>query len=106
MSKKWEIYESSGDRVSRKNRFCPKCGPGVYLAKHADRSTCGKCGYTEFSKKPAAEEESSSEPAPAQPQKEKKAEKPKAEEPKAEEKPKEEEKPPAPAEEDDEDLDD
>ena len=33
-----------------KNKFCPKCGPGVTLAEHSNRSSCGKCGYTEFKK--------------------------------------------------------
>lgn len=28
-------------------RTCPKCGPGVYLAEHKDRWSCGKCGYYE-----------------------------------------------------------
>ncbi len=28
-------------------RFCPRCGPGVVLAAHKDRVTCGKCGYSE-----------------------------------------------------------
>jgi len=27
--------------------FCPKCGPGIFLAAHKDRRTCGKCGYME-----------------------------------------------------------
>jgi small subunit ribosomal protein S27Ae len=31
-----------------KRKFCPKCGPGVRLAEHANRRTCGKCGYTEM----------------------------------------------------------
>ncbi|MBI5051549.1 30S ribosomal protein S27ae [Candidatus Micrarchaeota archaeon] len=26
---------------------CPKCGPGVRLAEHKDRRSCGKCGYFE-----------------------------------------------------------
>ncbi len=30
-------------------KSCPKCGSR--LADHHDRSTCGKCGYTEFKKK-------------------------------------------------------
>ena len=30
-----------------KNRFCPKCGPGVMLANHEDRFYCGKCHYME-----------------------------------------------------------
>ena len=49
-SKKWELYEVAGEAVKRKNLACPKCGVGVYLAQHKDRSTCGKCGYTEFKK--------------------------------------------------------
>ena len=50
-SKRWEKYEISGETLNRKNKFCPKCGPGYFLAKHKNRSTCGKCGYVEFSKK-------------------------------------------------------
>jgi len=45
VSKKWEKYDASGDKLIRKNEFCPVCGPGVFLAKHQDRITCGKCGY-------------------------------------------------------------
>lgn len=30
-----------------KNKSCPKCGPGTFLANHKDRDSCGKCGYTE-----------------------------------------------------------
>lgn len=33
-----------------KHKFCPKCGPGVRLADHGDRYSCGKCGYTEMKK--------------------------------------------------------
>ncbi len=29
-------------------RFCPRCGPGVLLAQHKSRVTCGKCGYSEI----------------------------------------------------------
>ena len=47
VSKKWEKYHTSGDKLVRKNAFCPEegCGPGVFLAIHKDRVTCGKCGY-------------------------------------------------------------
>jgi small subunit ribosomal protein S27Ae len=38
-------------KLERKKRNCPKCGPGVFLAEHSDRHSCGKCGYTEFKKK-------------------------------------------------------
>ncbi len=47
---KRELYELTENKVVRKRRFCPRCGPGVFLAEHADRYTCGKCGYTEFKK--------------------------------------------------------
>jgi small subunit ribosomal protein S27Ae len=40
-------YEVSGDSIKRKNKSCPKCGQGVFMAKHKDRWTCGKCGYME-----------------------------------------------------------
>ena len=45
------LYEIKGDRLTRKNKFCPKCGQGIFLAKHGNRLTCGKCGYSEFLKK-------------------------------------------------------
>jgi small subunit ribosomal protein S27Ae len=47
-SKKYKLYEVSGSELKRKNKFCPKCGVGVFLAKHKDRLTCGQCSYTEF----------------------------------------------------------
>jgi ubiquitin-small subunit ribosomal protein S27Ae len=43
-SQKWKMYDSSG---KRKNQFCPKCGPGVFLAQHKDRLVCGTCHYME-----------------------------------------------------------
>lgn len=49
-SKRWEKYAVSGDSLIRKNKFCPKCGPGYFLAEHKNRITCGKCGYVEFKK--------------------------------------------------------
>ncbi len=49
-SKKYAHYKISGDKLS-KDRNCPRCGAGVFLAQHAGRLHCGKCGYTEFSKK-------------------------------------------------------
>ncbi|HJN56799.1 MAG: 30S ribosomal protein S27ae [Candidatus Woesearchaeota archaeon] len=44
----WKLYQSSGDKTERKNKFCPKCGEGTFLANHKDRLTCGKCSYTEM----------------------------------------------------------
>jgi small subunit ribosomal protein S27Ae len=45
---KKDYFAVQGTKIERKRRNCPKCGPGVFLAEHKDRNTCGKCGYTEF----------------------------------------------------------
>lgn len=49
-------YDSSGSELKRKNKFCPKCGPSVFMANHENRHTCGTCGYTEFKSKEDKEE--------------------------------------------------
>jgi len=49
-SKKYSQYIISGDNIKR-NKMCLKCGAGIFMANHKDRFACGKCGYTEFSKK-------------------------------------------------------
>jgi len=48
-SEKWKKYKIEGDHV-KKERECPRCGPGIFLAKPktGDRVFCGKCFYTEF----------------------------------------------------------
>ena len=46
--KKREFFKLEGDKITRTRRHCPKCGPGVFLAEHKDRFSCGNCGYTEF----------------------------------------------------------
>ena len=48
--KKSDAYSVKGDAVERTKPTCPKCGAGVYMAVHKDRTSCGKCGYTEFKK--------------------------------------------------------
>ena len=45
-----KLYRKEGSRMVRQKRDCPKCGAGVFMAQHADRVSCGKCGYTEFKK--------------------------------------------------------
>ena len=50
-SHKYKMYDASGSELKRKNKFCPKCGVGVFMAQHKSRLTCGKCSYTEFTKK-------------------------------------------------------
>jgi len=49
-SKKYSHYKVDGEKANR-NGFCPRCGPGIFLAKHKDRVYCGKCHYTEFTQK-------------------------------------------------------
>lgn len=45
-SARWKNY----DGAKPKNKSCPKCGTGTMMAAHKDRTTCGKCHYTEFTK--------------------------------------------------------
>ncbi|MEM0141115.1 MAG: 30S ribosomal protein S27ae [Thermoplasmatales archaeon] len=45
---KREMYKVENGKLIRLGKFCPKCGPGVFLAKHEDRLTCGRCGYSEL----------------------------------------------------------
>lgn len=44
-------YSISDNKIERKNRTCPKCGPGMFLGKHKNRLVCGKCAYVEMSAK-------------------------------------------------------
>ncbi|HID26552.1 MAG TPA: 30S ribosomal protein S27ae [Methanosarcinales archaeon] len=43
-----KFYEIRGDKIKKIRQTCPRCGAGVFLAKHKNRHTCGKCGYTKF----------------------------------------------------------
>ena len=45
--KKGSYYKVEGGKLIRK-KYCPKCGPGIFMAQHDKRLHCGKCGYTEF----------------------------------------------------------
>ena len=45
------LYSVSSDKLTKKNKQCPKCGPGYYMASHKDRMACGHCNYTEFVKR-------------------------------------------------------
>ena len=60
----WKLYGAKGDKLERKNKFCPKCGAGFFLATHKDRLTCGNCGYTEFTGKKAAEQKKEAKEEP------------------------------------------
>ncbi|MAK26541.1 MAG: 30S ribosomal protein S27ae [Euryarchaeota archaeon] len=64
MGDKWQKakvgkYDVSGGSLVRNGEFCPRCGPGVFLANHPDRKTCGRCGYD--ANESASEAPSSSE---------------------------------------------
>ncbi len=49
-SKKYLKYKIEGDKITRE-RFCPRCGPGVFLMNSQKRFYCGKCHYSEFESK-------------------------------------------------------
>lgn len=44
---RWKLYQLSGNELKRKNKSCPKCGAGIFMAKHKDRLVCGNCNYVE-----------------------------------------------------------
>jgi ubiquitin-small subunit ribosomal protein S27Ae len=67
-SEVWKKYEVKDDKISRKP-YCPRCGPGYFLAQHKDRTYCGKCSYVEMKSKPA---EAPKKPAEAPKKEEKK----------------------------------
>jgi len=50
-SKKYSKYKIEGDKVKPAQRFCPRCGPGVFLMNSQGRFYCGKCHYSEFESK-------------------------------------------------------
>ena len=41
------LYDTGGETLRRTHLACPKCGPGTFLAEHANRRSCGRCGYSE-----------------------------------------------------------
>jgi len=49
-SKKYTKYKIEGDKLVRE-KYCPRCGPGVFLMNASNRLYCGKCKYTEYLKK-------------------------------------------------------
>lgn len=49
-TQKHKFYEVKGGKLARRNKICPRCGGGVFLAEHKNRRACGVCGYTEWKK--------------------------------------------------------
>jgi ubiquitin-small subunit ribosomal protein S27Ae len=56
--KVYKFYQIEGDNVFRTKKDCPRCGKGVFMAEHKDRLSCGKCGFTEFTRKDSAKKRS------------------------------------------------
>jgi ubiquitin-small subunit ribosomal protein S27Ae len=46
-SKKYSKYKIEGNTIKRE-KTCPRCGPGIFLMTAKDRVYCGKCHYSEF----------------------------------------------------------
>ena len=42
-SEKWKKYKIEGENIERKAKFCPRCGPGVFLSESKSRIYCGRC---------------------------------------------------------------
>jgi ubiquitin-small subunit ribosomal protein S27Ae len=55
-SKKYSKYTIEGDKAVKNSRFCPRCGPGIFLMIAKGRVYCGKCHYSEFESKKSIEE--------------------------------------------------
>ncbi|MEM0147816.1 MAG: 30S ribosomal protein S27ae [Candidatus Micrarchaeaceae archaeon] len=51
MADKKEAKNEKKINEYKSGKACPKCGSR--MAEHADRYSCGKCGYTEFKEKTA-----------------------------------------------------
>ncbi|MCI4334475.1 MAG: 30S ribosomal protein S27ae [Thermoplasmata archaeon] len=47
-----DFYSTKGETLARTHQPCPKCGPGIFLAEHSNRRSCGRCGYMESRSEP------------------------------------------------------
>ncbi|MHA1729530.1 MAG: 30S ribosomal protein S27ae [Promethearchaeota archaeon] len=45
---KQRLWVVEDGKVKRTHHECPRCGPGVFMAIHYSRISCGRCGYTKF----------------------------------------------------------
>ena len=45
----YKYYKIDGEKISKTQNICNRCGKGVFMSEHKNRKTCGKCGLTEFS---------------------------------------------------------
>ncbi len=44
----FKYYRLDGNKATIILKTCSRCGKGVFMSKHKNRNTCGKCGLTEF----------------------------------------------------------
>ena len=63
--KKSDAYKIEGGKAVKNKKFCPKCGPGIFMADHGTRVHCGRCGYTEFVTSAAEKSPKAKKQAPA-----------------------------------------
>lgn len=42
------LYKVENDKITRLRPTCERCGPGYFMGDHADRYTCGHCGFTRY----------------------------------------------------------
>ena len=42
-----KLYQIKDGQLVRTRQACPKCGPGIFMAQHKDRVSCGSCGHSE-----------------------------------------------------------
>ncbi|MEM4703598.1 MAG: 30S ribosomal protein S27ae [Candidatus Bathyarchaeia archaeon] len=42
------LYKIEENKLARLRPTCERCGPGYFMAQHADRYTCGHCGFTKY----------------------------------------------------------
>jgi small subunit ribosomal protein S27Ae len=46
----WKKFKVEGGKIVRP-LSCPRCGSGTILAQHKNRSTCGRCSFSETKSK-------------------------------------------------------
>jgi len=56
-SERYKKYKIEGNKIKSIAKFCPRCGPGIFLAESKNRIYCGRCHYTEFKGKEEKKEE-------------------------------------------------
>ena len=44
----FSYYTVDEKGVKRLLPVCERCGPGYFMADHANRYTCGHCGFTKY----------------------------------------------------------